>query len=158
MNATCGALWRGKSPCQKPAKTIKFSVVPLCETHLLKVQAELRHEFHWERSAKKYELLSQAADKFQVPKKSPQVYFIRAGRRVKIGFSVNPDMRLTSIRAGMCKAPRGLDTSKARIVALEAGGRDRELELHQQFAHLREAGEWFRRAPELTDYIDRLAA
>jgi hypothetical protein len=158
VDTPCGALWRGKKPCPKPAKTIKYSVLPLCETHLLKIQAEMRHEFYWERSARKYDLLAEAADKIPVPKKSPQVYFIRAGHRIKIGFSINPGMRLTSIRSGMCKAPHGLDTSKARIVALEPGGRERELELHQQFAHLREAGEWFRRAPELNTYIDQMAA
>ena len=158
MNATCGALWRGKTPCQKPAKTMKFSVVPLCETHLLKVQSELRIEFYEERRARHYDLISRSLEQVRVAKKAQQVYFIRAGRRVKIGISNNPDMRLINIRAGACKTPHGLDTTKARIVALEPGGRERELELHQKFAHLRDAGEWFRGAPDLTAYIDSIAA
>lgn len=158
MSATCGAWLRGKTPCGRSADVMHWSVLPLCKTHHLKVQSEMRREFYKGKHAGGAEFITKSLDEIREAKKSEQVYFIRAGRRVKIGFSGNPESRLNSIRAGVCKSPRGLDTSKARIAALEPGGRDRELELHRQFAHLREAGEWFRGAPELTAYIDQLAA
>lgn len=158
MNVACGAYYRGKTHCPKPAKEMKFAILPLCDSHLAKVQSEMRREFYKGKIAGGSELITKSLDEIRATKDTKMVYFIRAGRRVKIGFSGNPESRLSSIRAGGCKAPRGLDTSRARIAALEPGGRQRETELHQKFAHLRESGEWFRGAPELTDYINELIA
>jgi hypothetical protein len=90
-------------------------------------------------------------------RESAVVYFITAGRRVKIGQSRNPEVRLQSIRGGYTtKTPKGLDTSDAKLVATESGGQPREHELHQQFAHLRVTGEWFDNKNELKAYIQSL--
>jgi hypothetical protein len=156
MNATCGAWHRGKTPCEKPAEVMHWQVLPLCKSHLHKVRSEARRAVIKDRL--ETERARPTLEEIRLDRETPQVYFIKAGRRIKIGFSTNPAMRLSTIRAGACKVPSGLNTSNARILALESGGRLREAELHRQFAHLREAGEWFRGAPDLTAYIDQLAA
>lgn len=87
------------------------------------------------------------------------VYFIESTHSglIKIGISVNPYQRLVDLGA-----------SWMRMLALEAGGFDREYVLHQMFDHLCLAGvdgaerfpewwvhgsEWFIPAKELRDYL-----
>lgn len=70
------------------------------------------------------------------------VYFIRMGDLVKIGHTTNIARRV-----------QGLSLTMQQVVATETGGRHREAELHCQFAHLREFGEWFRAEPTLIEYI-----
>jgi len=156
MSITCGAYYRGKTPCEKSAEVMHLKTFPLCKSHYARFLNEVRSahaqgQLEASRTLPTIEEVRASGD-------AQHVYFIKAGLRVKIGFSNHPDMRLKAIRAGHCKAPRGLDTSKAKLLAIEPGGRDREAELHQQFAHLREAGEWFRRSPDLLSYIDSIAA
>ena len=156
MSITCGAYYRGKSPCEKSAVVMHLKTFPLCKSHHARFLSEMRvaHAQGQIEASRPLPTLEGA----RAQGDTQHVYFIKAGLRVKIGYSNHPDMRLKSIRAGHCKAPRGLDTSKAKLLATEIGGRERETELHQQFAHLREAGEWFRRSPDLLSYIDSIAA
>lgn len=87
------------------------------------------------------------------------VYFIRCGGFVKIGASHSPQKRLDSIRAaGGVLTPFLLDLSGAELVTTEPGGFTREKALHARFKHLRHTGEWFTEAPELTKYIEAIAA
>lgn len=58
------------------------------------------------------------------------VYYIRYDRRVKIGTSRRPRQRLSSIR-------------HEELLAFERGGRAVEQARHQEFAAIREGGEWF---------------
>jgi len=91
-------------------------------------------------------------------KETAQAYFIRCGEYVKIGASASPLNRLETIRrTGGVLAPTGLDLSVAELIISEPGGFTRERELHAKFAHLREAGEWFRETPELTAYIESVS-
>jgi hypothetical protein len=78
------------------------------------------------------------------------VYFITDGQYVKIGFSGNVRGRLHDLQVA---SPRKL------IIAgvVPYGTKSLEQELHQQFKHLRIRGEWFKIAPELTEYIQWLA-
>lgn len=76
------------------------------------------------------------------------VYFIQggAGGLIKIGCtSSQPNVRFAALQIG----------SPVKLVklGLVKGGFDREAELHRQFAHLREHGEWFRPEKDLTDFI-----
>lgn len=158
MSIICGAYRRGKEPCGKQAKQMTFGIIPLCQSHLASVQSEMRIAHYKGHKEAQTIFIDAAVKARRASHDGSMVYFIRAGRRVKIGFSVNPENRLRTIKGGSSKAPVGLDTSKARIVALEPGGIQRERELHYKFSHLREAGEWFRGAPELTAYINELAA
>lgn len=159
MNA-CGALMNNGNPCTAQAVTIARKFLPLCKYH----QARLLADFRRERNASYQKGVSFHIDGMveqhraeQATRDSATVYFIRAGHRIKIGVSQDPKRRLSAIRTGGSAArPIGLDTSNARLIATEPGGPQRERELHRQFAHVRETGEWFRSCPELTSYINSL--
>lgn len=69
------------------------------------------------------------------------VYFARFCCRIKIGISEDPCSRVFA----------GLHCDE--LLGLEAGGRDRESQLHRRFAHCRIQGEWFERHPDLLAYI-----
>jgi phage-related protein len=153
MSAKCGALRHGKEECKRPVSQM-VCFIPLCKSHL----EALRTEFKWERNrgyleAKTIFIDQQILEARRI-KDTAVVYFIKAGHRVKIGQSRDPQSRLLSIRGGYStKKPAGLNTSNAKLLATEPGGQAREQELHQKFAHLRAAGEWFNHTPELKAYI-----
>jgi hypothetical protein len=63
------------------------------------------------------------------------VYFVRAGNLVKIGCSINPRKRLSSMQSG---CPTELE-----LVAVVPGDRDMESSLHDLLADCRVRGEWF---------------
>ena len=91
-------------------------------------------------------------------RKAQTVYFIRCEQYVKIGISYDPASRLHQIKSsGGSLIPKRMDFTQAAIIATEPGGFDREQELHAKFAHLRDRGEWFIEAPELTEYIESLS-
>ena len=73
------------------------------------------------------------------------VYYLRWNDRVKIGTTANPRQRVAAIW-------------HHELLAFERGGRSAERARHTQFAHLREGGEWFRAAPELTAHTRALAS
>lgn len=85
-----------------------------------------------------------------------KVYFIRCEGYIKIGKAQRPETRVKEIRRGGILFPKQLDLESAELIATEPGGLDREKELHAKFAHLRDRGEWFTEAPELTEYIKSL--
>jgi hypothetical protein len=77
----------------------------------------------------------------------PMVYFIRHGnKRVKIGFSVQVDRRLSEIQ---CSLP-----GKAKILYLTPGDTNLEKKLHQLFAADRVSGEWFYYSPAIRAWIE----
>jgi hypothetical protein len=77
------------------------------------------------------------------------VYFIAwAGGPVKIGISADIAARLGTLQ-------RSCPYSLA-IEATTSGGRNREIEYHEQFAACRLRGEWFARTPEIKAEIARL--
>lgn len=79
----------------------------------------------------------------------PLVYFVRVGGEgpIKIGFTSNLASRLRGLQV----AHTGAVTVLATIS--DADPRRVEKALHQRFAHLRVAREWFRADPELLEYI-----
>ena len=74
------------------------------------------------------------------------VYFIDNGDFVKIGRSTNTAKRLATLQ---CASPYDL-----KIILVVTGGYDKEQELHERFAHLRHRGEWFKKGPELLQFIE----
>lgn len=82
------------------------------------------------------------------------VYFVldatRLEQRVKIGFTTNLGLRLSSLAA------QTLTKQEPLLIALEGGGRRREYELHEEFRSLRRYGEWFDYTGELKAYIAEL--
>lgn len=126
-------------------------------------------EIYWTETRKRFnEVMSQFLEAMERRSMCPQlppkrrrevgpVYFLRGGRYIKIGYSVNPRTRLNQIRNGdATKCPDDIDRTQIVLVQTEPGGREREAALHKQFKHLHHWGEWFTEAPELTEYISAL--
>ncbi len=77
------------------------------------------------------------------------VYFIYAPNqnKIKIGRSVNIDVRYKQLRTGF------MDTGSLLLGILSENEVSLERDLHDKFAHLRANGEWFYMTKELDDFI-----
>jgi hypothetical protein len=73
------------------------------------------------------------------------IYFARAGNKVKIGISKNPNQRLCGIKTG--------SSSKVRIYYVTPGDAQKERDLHKLFAEYRVNGEWFIFAAPIREWI-----
>lgn len=73
------------------------------------------------------------------------VYFIRAGKAVKIGFSGWPHSRMTDIQH--------TNPEKLELLGFIPGGLETERALHEEFAKHRLRGEWFRFTEEIQKFI-----
>jgi T5orf172 domain len=77
-----------------------------------------------------------------------RVYFVEFHGFIKIGFTTDLKQRMEQL-AGFLPSPP--------ILLLDVKGSfDLETDMHRKFAHLRTNGEWFRKAPELMDYIEQM--
>lgn len=81
--------------------------------------------------------------------KNGWVYFIEcsATRRIKIGWAIDAENRLTALQTG---AP-----SKLQLLSKVRGTKSDEREMHQQFAATRIIGEWFEPTQELLEFISQ---
>jgi len=156
MSEQCGAYRHGVVRCGRQSKEMAMGIMPLCKTHL---ETFSKH-FEVSKQQGMNEAIAKYVDSKIVEVENRRdaslVYFIKAGRRIKIGQSLDPVRRLSSIRSGYAQMPKGLDPSKAKLLATEPGGQRREQELHRQFADIRVAGEWFEHGPELKIYLSEL--
>jgi hypothetical protein len=73
------------------------------------------------------------------------VYFLRYGKRVKIGTATNVQARFKELSTGI--------PGKARIYYVTPGNRALENELHQLFAADRVSGEWFNWSGAMLEWI-----
>lgn len=80
------------------------------------------------------------------------LYFIEAvdSGFIKIGRSLNPELRLKQLEAG--------SPNQLVILGKVSGGSELEAELHKRFSAHRERGEWFRATRELRDFIKEATA
>jgi hypothetical protein len=76
------------------------------------------------------------------------VYFIECESYVRIGYSDTPLRRLEHLRSG--------NPFPLRLLAIREGNRETEAALHRQWSDLRHHGDWFRRTPELLQFVDTL--
>ena len=88
------------------------------------------------------------------PELGPFVYYIQCGSFIKIGTSINPESRVDQLRRGGKAARPSLWVGNPRLIAYLPGNVAKERELHRQFAHLRDNGEWFEMDQELIEHID----
>jgi len=154
MSHKCGALRHGKNECDRPVQKLLAGVLPLCASHLATIRTEIRSERDKKARKEAAKYIDRRVDLSRAERNVSTVYFITAGRRVKIGQSTDPASRLKSIRSGFgVKMPKNLSVTNAKLIATEPGGQPREYELHQKFAHLRVAGEWFEYTEEIRAYI-----
>ena len=85
-------------------------------------------------------------------KRSPRgsIYLIRAGERIKIGFTRNVKRRLSQLQTFYCEP--------LVVLAAVPGTMLMERELHYDFRDLRVANEWFRADMRLVNFAVRLNA
>lgn len=76
------------------------------------------------------------------------VYFIKCGKRVKIGHAMDPRSRLRDLQVG--------NPEKLELLMVIEGGRRTECEIHKRFAEQRLAGEWFRIEGDLREYMAKV--
>lgn len=73
------------------------------------------------------------------------VYYARMGTLCKIGFTEGVKNRMTALRP-------------EELLATEPGGPEVERQRHEQFAELRNHGEWYRYEGPLVEHVERLRA
>jgi hypothetical protein len=100
---------------------------------LLVAPSALTRECHWQ------------AHQMEISEDMPgsRVYYARCGDLVKIGRSTGVSLRMAQLNI-------------RRAMATEPGGSWWEARRHQQFAHLRVHGEWFRLDERLRAHIARM--
>lgn len=80
-----------------------------------------------------------------IPFARGNIYFAKAGTRLKIGFAKNVDTRIKALQTGC--------PDRIEVLGTMPGDRREEQAYHRQFAHLREVGEWFRLEGDLIDFV-----
>jgi hypothetical protein len=119
--------------------------MPLCDAHVAEVYNSVRGSVFDDLA---HDMRTTVAKGRPQRDATGNVYFIRFGNRVKIGFSTQPQVRLGNI-------------PHDEVLAVIPGTLADERALHRRFAHLREMlpgkgegpREWFRIAPDLVQYI-----
>jgi hypothetical protein len=104
---------------------------PLCQPHINSiVEDHERERIRWlaegmgeKQAARDREYREFEAKRAAALEKQSQVYYVRIGDHVKIGFTVNLRQRLVALRV-----------SPSALMATEPGGRQMERERHLQFA------------------------
>lgn len=87
------------------------------------------------------------------PENGPFVYYIQCGSFLKIGHSIDPETRCEQLRRGGKAQRPSLWVGNPQLIAYLPGNVRRERELHQQFAHLRDQGEWFELDHDLAEHV-----
>lgn len=127
--------------CQRPPIATK---IPLCDAHFTYIgqefmaenaatlidefnfsvqQSALNHAYHLERRLDEGRAKRVAKTPSGRLKAQSQVYYVRLGDHIKIGYTVNMTQRMNALRADL-----------SQVLATEPGGRELEAERHQQFA------------------------
>lgn len=90
-----------------------------------------------------FERYYQAPDRQRRHRREGYVYFVQRGTDgpIKIGWSVNPRKRLSSLRSASAES--------LTLLKVEWTSRKRERQLHELLAEHRITGEWFHPAPEV---------
>lgn len=79
-------------------------------------------------------------------KKGPGwVYFIRSGDAIKIGFTVNVALRLSTLQSG--------NPNVLELLGAVRGSVEDERRTHEMFSRLHIRGEWFREHPAILEYV-----
>jgi len=76
----------------------------------------------------------------------PCVYFLSAGRRVKIGHTQDIIDRVGDLQR--------MNSNTLRLIGVIPGGRELESQIHDKFSGIRLHGEWFIECPEIYKFIN----
>jgi transcriptional regulator with XRE-family HTH domain len=75
------------------------------------------------------------------------IYFIESQGLVKIGFSMEPSLRVSKVQSD--------SPYPCKLIGAMPGSREDEMMVQQRFQRLRYRGEWFRLDHELRSFIDQ---
>lgn len=132
-----------------PEQPVEFAPVALCGKHLRKVY-EFAQDLvieQWDGAVREY--VSDLHAKFSPPRavrrRPGNVYFIRLGDRIKVGYSENPAARLAEL-------------PHEEVFGVIPGSREDERGWHRLLADYRVTGEWFRADPGVIAHISRVCA
>ena len=78
------------------------------------------------------------------------VYFVRCGEYIKIGYTSDPNTRMSKFRTN--------NPYVCELVAIMKGGRIREAEIQRQFSEHLHRGEWYRLHESIAVFIKDLAS
>ena len=121
--------------------TTQVIEVPLCDAHAAKVYRRVRDAMSTLSNAKPFPATgSGRANPLHSDVTPGEVYFLRRGELVKIGFSTNVRRRIAALGGG-------------QLLATIPGTMRDEQAMHRRFARLREQGEWFRMGDDLNRYL-----
>lgn len=81
------------------------------------------------------------------PARKGYVYFLIAGDRIKIGFSMKPGVRVMDLQQGIAE--------RVEFFAAFPGTTYDEQRLHKEFASMRTRGEWYRRSMTIIRAMQR---
>lgn len=124
--------------------------VHLCAKHLREVY-EFAHDLvenSWDEAVRGYvaELHTRFRPPRAVTKRTPgNLYFIRFGDRIKVGYSTNPEVRIAEL-------------PHEEVLGIVPGTRSDEKSWHRLLADFHVTGEWFRADPEVLAMIARVVA
>lgn len=77
------------------------------------------------------------------------IYFVQCGEFVKIGYTANPNSRMSKFKTN--------NPYECRLVALIDGGKIIEAQMHERFAEFHHRGEWYRCGDALMSFIASLS-
>jgi hypothetical protein len=147
-NAQAGRPCVANDHCAGPL--IPGAPVSLCGTHLREVYefaADMVSE-RWDGAVREYVADLHATFRPPPSVKQPKagnVYFLRFGNRIKVGYTTDPTRRF-------------LELPHDEVIGVIPGTRDDETAWHRLLGDYRTVGEWFRAEPEVLDMISQVVA
>lgn len=141
LDDQCIATTYAGKRCRKTAVSHKYCSVHE-EIHRLDFAREWSHFYSFKVDAEQW-------------KRSTEVYFIKAGDYVKIGYSKNPAQRLKTLSKANDSTvrPADCDLSEAKIVGTVAGGHELESHYHRLARDWHVCGEWYAWNEELETIV-----
>jgi hypothetical protein len=120
--------------------------IPMCMTHLLRVGAAV-----YRRALTRTDALPEGIEAVAAPEPPPErpgeVYYLRVGRLIKIGYTQQFVGRMATY------------PPDAELLARHAGTREYETGLHRRFAqYLAHRKEWYHPGPDLMEHIEAIVA
>lgn len=137
--------------CCWPACEREIGVInaPLCKPHLIKVYVTTQETYLWMmepgEGTPAQELKPPPSRRYARVPEQGDVYFVRLGGLVKIGFTTNMTNRMKAV-------------PHEAILGTVPGTMEDERRYHAEFAHLRVTGEWFRAESDLLTFIAAVTA
>ena len=144
----CKALTNENARCKREARITGF-----CSHHQYSDEAEEARK--WYKITRN---ITAAEMDYAISKLEHFVYVMSADGYVKIGHSVNPEMRLKAIKSESDNTlrPTKVNQANIKIIKMVKGGENLEQMLHSMCRQSHVIGEWFKHDSFVAEIIERL--